>query len=273
MMKQTSSLNVEKIIAHYAGYIKHARPVAIEVVIQTGSTNSDLMARLPFLSEPTLLVAETQTAGRGRAGRSWLSEPGSSLTFSLAWPFTKSPQALLGLPLAVGVALAQALSSMDVSVQLKWPNDVLKGGKKLAGVLIETANHISSLNNQQNLTWSVIGVGLNLLMPDELEHEIGRPVACATWLAQMDKNQLLATLLNYLVTCLQQFSNTGFSPFVPKWNALHAYAGQQVCLLNQGQITQQGTALGVDNSGRLLLQDQYDVIWPIVAGDVSLRPI
>lgn len=263
MIKQTLPLTVENITAFCATY---SRPVALEVVQQTGSTNSDLMKRLPFLSGPTLLVAETQTAGRGRAGRSWLSEPGSSLTFSLAWPFTDPPQTLLGLPLAVGVALVEALGSMGLSVQLKWPNDVLKEGKKLAGVLIETANH-------QLQTWSVIGIGLNLLMPDELEQKIGQPVANATWLAQMDRNQLLATLLNYLVTCLQQFSSTGFSSFVSKWNTFHAYANQQICLLDHGKLIQQGTALGVDNSGCLLLQDQHGIVSTIMAGDVSLRPI
>ncbi|WP_105534223.1 biotin--[acetyl-CoA-carboxylase] ligase [Solimicrobium silvestre] len=263
MTTHTPSLVVEKIAAHCSAL---AQSVAIEVVAQTGSTNADLLARLPTFSSPLVLVAETQTAGRGRAGRSWLSAPGSSLTFSLAWPFSQSPQALLGLPLAVGVALADALGSLDVTVRLKWPNDILKDGKKLAGVLIETANH-------SNQTWAVIGVGLNLLMPEELEQQIGRPVADATWLAQMDRNQLLAILINHLVVCLQQFSNSGFSAFVPSWNAFHAYAGQHVSILDQGQITQQGVALGVDASGCLLLQDQRGVVCSIMAGDVSLRPI
>jgi BirA family biotin operon repressor/biotin-[acetyl-CoA-carboxylase] ligase len=263
MLKNTSILNAEKIIAHCATLTKQLQ---IEVVAQTGSTNADLMARAATLTKPTLLVAEAQTAGRGRAGRGWLSAPGSSLTFSLAWPFSISSQHLLGLPLAVGVALAEALSSMDVAVQLKWPNDVLRTGNKLAGVLIETSN-------QQKTTWAVIGVGLNLLMPDELEQQIGRPVANATWLAQMDRNILLATIINHLVSCLQQFSTSGFSVFAPTWNALHAHAGQQVCIVDHDQIIRQGKALGVDNSGCLLLQDQNNVIWPIMAGDVSLRPI
>jgi BirA family biotin operon repressor/biotin-[acetyl-CoA-carboxylase] ligase len=75
------------------------------------------------------------------------------------------------------------------------------------------------------------------------------------------------------VSCLQQFSTSGFSVFAPSWNALHAYAGQQVCIVDHDQIIRQGTALGVDNSGCLLLQDQNDVVWTIMAGDVSLRPI
>lgn len=264
MTIQTGFLDAKKIAAHCATSLQ---PLSVEVVKETGSTNSDLMARLPTISAPVVLVAENQTAGRGRAGRSWLGAPGSTLTFSLAWPFSQSPQVLLGLPLAVGVALAEALGSMDVPVQLKWPNDVLKDGKKLAGVLIETSHQV----NHESKTWAVIGIGLNLRVPEELEERIGRSVAEATWLAQMDKNLLLATLLNHLVSCLQQFATAGFSTFVPSWNALHAYAGQPVSLLEQGQVTRQGVAMGVDNYGCLLLQDPNGIVWPITAGDVSLR--
>lgn len=262
MLKNLPPLNAKKITEHCAHSVL---PLSVEVVAQTDSTNTDLLNRARALTKPTLLVAEAQTAGRGRAGRRWLSAPGSSLTFSLAWPFSTSSQGLLGLPLVVGVALAEALDSLDVKVQLKWPNDVLRNGKKLAGVLIETAH-------QNKETWAIIGIGLNLLVPEELEQQIQQPVAEATWLAQMDRNVLLAKLINHLASCLCQFSVSGFSAFVPTWNALHAYANQSVCILEQGQVIQQGKALGVDNLGCLLVQDQQGVVWPIMTGDVSLRP-
>jgi len=261
-----SDLVVEKIVAYIAADVQahsDSRPLAIEVVAQTGSTNADLMARLPCLTAPVCLVAEEQTAGRGRAGRSWLSEPGSALTFSLAWPFLQNPHALMGLPLAVGVALAQALATLDVPVQLKWPNDVLKDGKKLAGVLIETATVGTT-------TWAVIGVGLNLRMPDALEKKIGRPVADAPWLARMDRNRLLATLLVQIAATLEQFSVHGFAAFVEQWNRFHAHADKHVDIIDQGKIVQQGITLGVNGSGCLLLQDERG-IWPVMAGDVSLR--
>ena len=210
-----------------------------------------------------LLVAEHQTAGRGRAGRSWFSAPGSSLTFSLAWPFAQSPHGLLGLPLAVGVAIAQALAGLDVPVRLKWPNDVLRDGKKLAGVLIETAS-------AGETTWAVIGIGLNLSMPDALEAQIGRPVADAPWLAQMDRSHLLATLLSQLVVSLTQFSESGFAAFVTQWNRLHAHAGHYVDIIDQGNVVQHGVALGVNGVGCLLLQDEHG-LHTVVAGDVSLR--
>lgn len=253
-------LTVEEIVAQRSGV---ARNVDIEVVAVTASTNSDLMARLPVLQHPLLLVAEQQTAGRGRAGRSWLSGT-HALTFSLAWPFAQTPQQLLGLPLAVGTALAQALVALEVPVQLKWPNDVLKEGKKLAGILVETAVH-------QRQTWAVIGIGLNLQIPLELEALIGQPVADATWLAQMDRNRLLAILLDQLVTALTQFGSEGMTPFVASWNSLHAYAGQLVNLVDHGQIIRQGRALGIDAQGCLLMQGDDGSIHRVMVGDVSLR--
>ena len=259
VMKMT--LSPEKISAACPA---QSTTVAIDVVQQTGSTNSDLLKRIFLLTTPTLLVAESQSGGRGRAGRQWISSPGDALTFSLAWPFKQAQRMLLGLPLAVGVALAEALSSLDVPVKLKWPNDVQKDGKKLAGVLVETAT-------DGEYTWAVIGIGLNLRVSDALERQIGHGVAGATWLAQMDRNHLLGVLIEHLVPCCQRFAQSGFAPFVAKWNALHAHSGVPVSMVDQGKITHQGIALGVNDQGCLLLQDDIGKIRPIMVGDVSLR--
>ena len=236
----------------------------VEVVAQTGSTNADLLARCAQLTRPSLLVAEHQTAGRGRAGRSWLSAPGDSLTFSLAWKFNLPPQRLLGLPLAVGVALAEALGALDVPVQLKWPNDLLRDGDKLGGILIETQGAAGGG------TWAVIGIGLNLQMPDDLEHRIGRAVAAAPGLARMERDVLMAALLDALAAAMEEFELAGFGPFRARWDALHAWRGQPVLIVDHGAILQQGVAAGVDDSGRLLLDTDTGRI-AVLAGDVSLR--
>ena len=238
--------------------------VAVEVVAETGSTNADLLARASTLEGPTLLVAEHQTAGRGRAGRSWLSAPGDSLTFSLAWKFDLPLQQLAGLPLAVGVALAGALAACGVQVQLKWPNDVLKDGSKLAGVLIETQAAPGGG------IWAVIGIGMNLRMPDELEERIGRSVAAAPWLAQMDRDELMAALLASLAAALGEFRHAGFGAFSARWNRLHAWQGRPVSILDNGSVLHDGLAAGVDDSGRLLLDCAEGRI-TVLAGDVSLR--
>lgn len=238
--------------------------VDVEVVAETGSTNADLMARAAQLARPTLLVAQHQSAGRGRAGRSWLSAPGDSLTFSLAWKFPGSPQRLLGLPLAVGVALAEALAALDVPVQLKWPNDLLKDGAKLGGILIETQGA------PDGATWAVIGVGLNLLMPERLEARIGRTVAAAPWLARMERDALMAALLGALAAAMDQFGQAGFGAFRARWDLLHAWRGQPVKVIDNGAALQQGVAAGVDDSGRLLLDTGAGRV-AVLAGDVSLR--
>jgi BirA family biotin operon repressor/biotin-[acetyl-CoA-carboxylase] ligase len=238
--------------------------VAVEVVTETGSTNADLLARAPRLATPVLLVAEHQTAGRGRAGRSWLSSPGHSLTFSLAWKFGGGLHSLTGLPLAVGTALAETLGRLGQPVQLKWPNDVLKDGDKLAGILVETAPA------PDGAVWAVIGIGLNLAMPDELEQQIGRSVAAVPWLSRMDRDTLLAAILDGLAEALRQFERTGFAAFSARWNLLHGWQGQLVTILDRGEILHEGLAAGVDDAGRLLLDTDSGRI-AIVAGDVSLR--
>jgi BirA family biotin operon repressor/biotin-[acetyl-CoA-carboxylase] ligase len=238
--------------------------VAVEVVAETGSTNADLLARAPQLQAPVLLIAENQTAGRGRAGRSWLSSQGGSLTFSLAWHFAGGPQQLAGLPLALGVALAETLARLGVQVQLKWPNDVLKDGNKLAGILIETqAAPAGGL-------WAVIGIGLNLVMPDEMEAQIGRTVAAVPWLARMDRDELMAAVLDGLVAALREFGHGGFAPFAARWNLRHGWQGNTVRILDRGEVLHEGVAAGVDDTGRLLLDTAEGRI-TIVAGDVSLR--
>ena len=281
--------------------------VAIELVDETGSTNADLLARLEQLSVPTLLIALHQHAGRGRAGRSWLSAAGAGLTFSLAWPFQGPLHRLLGLPLAVGVALAECMAELGQPVTLKWPNDVHRDGHKLAGILIETrsiqgqgqgqSQSQSQRQRQQQdqqqrqqqehhpTPWAVIGIGINLTMPDALEQKIGHAVAAAPWLAQMDRNMLMATLLDHLTRTLAEFDTAGFSAFRARWNRLDAYRGQQVVIIDHGQVLHEGTAAGVDDFGQLLL-DSTGCDSPgrdspgrgspagriaIVSGDVTLR--
>ena len=261
-----------------------AASVRIDVVAQTGSTNADLLARannarsvdttnaVPSLPGPTLLVALAQTAGRGRAGRAWQSNL-DSLAFSLAWPFSLPVSGLLGLPLAVGVAVAEVLAARQVKVSLKWPNDILLEGRKLAGILIESTSSGTAAGRGRRQTWAVIGIGMNLFPAGSNERLIDVPASAA--LPATDRNVLLAELLDAIVSNLQQFERAGLAPFVARWNALHAHAGRQVDIIDRGKILASGAALGVDASGRLLLDAGTPAlaqVVAIVAGDVSLRP-
>lgn len=246
-----------------------ARNVLIEVVAETGSTNADLLARAGQLDGPVLRVAGRQTAGRGRAGRSWQAARDAALLCSLAWPLHRPLHALEGLTLAVGVVLAQVLEGFKLEVQLKWPNDVLLAGGKLAGILVETAPLPGGGG-----VWAVIGMGVNLAAPpmsgSPMHHPTASPAAQAPGLLQQ-RNAVLAALLDALATALPRFARAGLAPFVADWNRLHAHQDQEVVILDGDRMLHQGRAVGIDESGRLLLQTSQGVV-PVTAGDVSLRP-
>ncbi len=264
-------------------------PLAIAVVAETGSTNADLRERAAGLQGPLLLAAERQTAGRGRAGRSWLAEPGDSLCFSLAWRFTGPLHRLTGLSLAVGVALAECLRAPRLDgkgdtdgtddiddiddiggtpVMLKWPNDLLVDGAKLGGILIETAGAGSGAPDG---VWTVIGVGLNVRANAQRDAGIDQPVAAlAAAGSAIDRNALLAQLAASLARALALFDREGLAPFVAPWDALHAHAGRAVAIIEQGRTLHQGLALGIDGSGCLQLDTGAGIV-KVAAGDVSLR--
>ena len=256
----------------------NAKTVAVEVVAETGSTNADLLARVTAvdgarLVAPVLLVAESQTAGRGRAGRPWQTSKTSALTFSLAWKFGRPLHALIGLPLAVGVALAEALGIFGIDVELKWPNDVLRDGAKLAGILIETAQDKGAgAAGAVGIagTWTVIGIGVNLTMPPDLQQRIGRAVADVSELLTHDRERLLAILLSALSDALADFDARGFTHFVARWNRLHAYTGRAVRILDDGRMLHEGVAVGVDEQGCFLMDTASGRV-AVTAGDVSLR--
>lgn len=261
----TEALSVNRIAA---GLDRQAREIAIEIIDETGSTNTDLLKRIFTLSSPTMLLARRQTAGRGRSGKTWHSAPDASLTFSLAWPFLRPAAELAGLSLVIGVSLARSLRELGVLVTLKWPNDVLKDGKKLAGILVERSSEPNRQTPDKN--WVIIGIGINLQLPDELETQISQPAAEALWLANMDRNLLMAALLNQLANTLTQFDHDGLAAFVPSWNELHAYNQKKVTVFRDGQPEQSGVVVGIDEYGRLVLEGNGNPM-AFSAGEVSLR--
>jgi BirA family biotin operon repressor/biotin-[acetyl-CoA-carboxylase] ligase len=239
--------------------------LAIEVTASTGSTNADLRQRIDQLRAPVLLAAEAQTAGRGRAGRSWLAASGDSLCFSLAWPCSGPVTRLSGLPLAIGVALADLLRTRGHAVTLKWPNDLLLEGAKLGGILVETS---AARADGDSRLWAVIGIGINVHSNAVRDAEVGNEVAALG--RNIDRNELLAALADALVVALALFDAQGLAPFIDRWQRWHAFAGLPVMILEQGRLLQQGIPRGIDAQGCLLLETD-DGLLPIAAGDVSLR--
>lgn len=229
----------------------------VDLVDECASTNTLLLARADAAPSGAVLVAERQTAGRGRMGRQWHAEPGASLTFSLLY---KLPRGLApsGLSLAVGVAIAEALSKLGVdAVALKWPNDILRHGRKLGGILIELSG-----------SSAVIGIGVNLRLPANLPDDV-RANAAAVDLA-LDRNLLLARLLESLHGVLDTFGIGGFAALRDRWSTLNAYAGAPVRILSAFAEAQEGLCAGVDADGALLLQTTQGIA-RVISGDVSLR--
>jgi BirA family biotin operon repressor/biotin-[acetyl-CoA-carboxylase] ligase len=229
------------------------------------STNAVLLERAAAGAPTgTTLVAGTQTAGRGRQGRTWLSSPGDSLTFSLLWRFA-SGAAPIGLPLAVGVAVARALDKFGIrDTALKWPNDVLKGGRKLAGILVELVPGTPHA--------AVIGIGLNQRLPADIPDELRARSAALD--ADIEPHVLLAALLIELRIVLEQFADGGFAVFRDDWLARNAHADLPIRLLSDFAPPRGGICRGVAADGALLLETgdgNTGRIERVLAGEVSLR--
>jgi len=243
----------------------------VEVVAQIDSTNSELMRRGPVRDNPpTLLVALSQTAGRGRMGRVWQSEAHAGLTFS--WGMHLAPADWSGLSLAVGLALAEALDpDGQWGLRLKWPNDLcwLSAGsvRKLGGILIETQMGATNPETPAR-RWCVVGVGLNLRTP-----QINTPgLAPVGWSevtgeAAPHGSDILQACMAALAPALRAFELHGFAPLAERFAQRDALKGQTVTL-SDGRV---GTALGVDAQGALLVQTAQG-LQAVHSAEVSVRP-
>ena len=240
--------------------------ISVEVVAQTGSTNSDLLERgRRGDTSPCLMVAEHQTAGRGRHGRQWQSAPGDSLTFSLGLPY--APKEWAGLSLAVGVAVAEALHQQ---IRLKWPNDLWLiddhgNGRKLGGILIETL----ALTAGEPSRYAVIGIGLNVGAQSVAPDQRNLTAALQELDGHFTAPAALAGIALPLWQALQGFEAEGFRPFAGRFAARDLLRGRTV------QTTQtdvpQGVAMGVDEHGGLLVHTAAGMR-TIESGEVSVRP-
>ncbi|CAG0989615.1 BirA family transcriptional regulator, biotin operon repressor / biotin---[acetyl-CoA-carboxylase] ligase [Methylophilaceae bacterium] len=238
------------------------------------STNSYLMKQAAQgAAHATCVAASLQTRGRGRRGRSWQAGLGASLTFSLLWRFQSGAAALSGLSLAVGVALTRALRSLGISqTQLKWPNDLVvqhQGQyRKLAGILIELQG------DMEGPSAAVIGIGINLRLPEQVKKHIDQP---AIDLAALNEEwqrpgYLLGVLLRHLAEVLSAFEQQGFIAMSDEWTGYHAYHNQAVrMLLPDGRETQ-GVARGVADDG-ILLVETAGGLQRFSSGEISLRGV
>jgi BirA family biotin operon repressor/biotin-[acetyl-CoA-carboxylase] ligase len=252
----------------------------VELLPEIDSTNSELMRRFrgrpgaPPRPEPVLLLAEQQSAGRGRLGRSWQSQRGDSLTFSLGLPL--QPADWSGLSLVVGISLAESLDPGGSRIGLKWPNDLWlqgrkgeQGERKLGGILVETAS-------LDGLRYVVIGVGLNI-KPLQLAASAAAATPAGSAIApgclqdlfpELDAPAVLLRVLPPLVQALQGFEQFGFAPFQARFAARDVLSGRAVQLSDGSQ----GTAHGVGENGGLRVQTAAGM-QEITSSEVSVRPL
>ena len=238
------------------------------ILDEVNSTNTYLMQQ-KNVPHATCVAAHIQTSGKGRRGRTWVSQLGASLTFSVVWRFQCGAAALSGLSLAVGVALMRTLASLGVNqAQLKWPNDVLVDGKKLAGILIELQGDLDGPST------AVIGIGINLNLPKAVIESIDQPTTDLQKSShhQINQNTLLGTLLKHLAEVLNSFEQQGFVGLRDEWLSYHAYHNQAVRMLMPNATEVFGVVKNVAEDGILMVQTSLG-LQRFSAGEISLRPL
>jgi BirA family biotin operon repressor/biotin-[acetyl-CoA-carboxylase] ligase len=240
-------------------------PVQVEVVAQCDSTNARLLDADPA-NDPQALVAEFQSAGRGRRGRSWVSPFGANLYLSLAWSFAAWPRQLTTLPLVAGIAAAQALRDSGVAgVKLKWPNDLLVDGVKLGGILVEHRGEAGAGCRV------VIGIGINVAMTSAQGASVTQSWTSVDSVraATTDRTALASALLAELASAVTRFAAHGFAPFASAWDALDLCREREVSVQMPDGLLR-GIARGVDEQGALIV-DAGARRHLLHSGEVSVR--
>ena len=252
-----------------------ARRARLELLPETESTNSALVAMAP--PEPgTWLgcLAEFQSAGRGRRGRSWLAPFASGLCLSFGWTLREPPAELAALTLAVGVAALRSLARFEIAgLALKWPNDVLQGDRKIGGILCELRAEAGGP------AYAVIGIGLNVRLPSATRAAIVAagglaPVDVAEALAPApcpSRSQLAAALLDELVRMALEFEVHGFAPFLAEWQRADALRDRPVRVIAHA-ATRDGVARGIDGDGSLRVE-LGGRLERVSSGEVTLRAV
>ncbi|MEM7292654.1 MAG: biotin--[acetyl-CoA-carboxylase] ligase [Pseudomonadota bacterium] len=244
---------------------RSGRGCLVDVFAELPSTNAWLMSRADTLDVPHLCVAETQTAGRGRRGRQWLS-PQSGVTFSIGYRFACNPSELGGLSLVVACAVVSALESLGASgLSLKWPNDIQFEGRKLCGILIETTSAKGAS------TPTVTGVGLNYI-GETRDDVIDQPFVelCEVVPTLPERQDVISAITAEVLTEYARFEQKGIAPCLSRWRLYDALAGRDVRIDRVGSDPVCGRALGLNASGELQIETSAGV-QVFQSGEVSVR--
>jgi BirA family biotin operon repressor/biotin-[acetyl-CoA-carboxylase] ligase len=249
-------------ILHLIGQKQKTR---IKVISVIGSTNTYIKERLHELPQGFVCLAEAQTHGRGRRGKTWVSPFGSSIYMSMAWTFKGGYQSMAGVSLLVGIAINRSLKKIGVSdCKLKWPNDVYYNLKKLAGILVEVEGQVGSDAS------AVIGIGINIDLPNSIDG-IDQPFIDVTSITQepVDRNELAALIIVTLTNMLEEFEVEGLSPFLSEWKEADLFYNEYV-YLESGSNRIHGLSKGINEGGALLLENAGKIT-PHHGGEISVK--
>jgi BirA family biotin operon repressor/biotin-[acetyl-CoA-carboxylase] ligase len=237
----------------------------VEVVSIIDSTNTYVKEHLHQLPQGFVCLAEAQTHGRGRRGKTWVSPFGSSIYMSMAWTFKGGYQSMAGLSLLVGIAINRSLKTMGIKdCKLKWPNDVFHNCRKLAGILVEVEGQVGSDAS------AVIGIGINVDLPNAVS-EIDQPFVDLVSITQkpVDRNDLVALIILTLTKMLKEFELKGLAPFLSEWREADLFYNEYV-YLESGSNRIHGLSKGINEGGALLLENAGKVT-PHHGGEISVR--
>ncbi len=238
---------------------------ALDIFDSINSTNTYLLecAKVGSLSG-SVCIAQQQTKGRGRHGRVWNSDSGSNLYFSMIWHFPAKQSDLSSLSIAVAVIVATALKKYGISgIELKWPNDVLFSGRKLAGILLET------LPEQDDQIPVVIGIGVNLAFSSEIVEPSWIDITEITS-QPCSRNYIAGLLINELLVRLPDYKNTGLRAFLEE-SHLYDFLLNKSVVIHAGEKTFHGEMVGINIEGELLLKKASGLIEGFRCGEVSVR--
>ena len=264
-------LNLEQINFYLAPKIK-ALIKKIDIHSVISSTNVYLQDIARDAADSGLVcLAEYQTAGKGRRGRSWVSPFGHNIYLSILWRYQNGPGAIAGLSMAIGVAVVRALRQAGVDeVGLKWPNDIYWRDRKLAGILIEVSGESGGPCE------AVIGLGLNLYLPQQQAEAIEQAWVDLQQImgdqVMAQRNRLVALLLNEMMPVIAGFEEQSLPSYIDEWRSFDCMQGRSVSIYI-GQQCFTGVVRGIDDQGLLLLEDGAGKLRAFASGEVSFSAL
>lgn len=254
-------------ISHHLKKSSKSKAKLIQVENIVTSTNDIVKEQMHLADSGFCCLAEAQSAGRGRRGRTWVSPYASSLYVSMLWRFSSGYQAMAGLSLMIGVIVTDTLIELGIAqCQLKWPNDIYYNNQKLAGILVEVEGQVGAS------TSAIIGIGVNIHLPNNVDgidqaftdlHSISEK--------KIERNRFAAALIHNLWQALPLFEKEGMQPFILRWQQADLYKDKLVKLLSGDNVTV-GVSRGIDDTGALLLENE-GVVQAFHGGEISVRPV